>query len=77
MGMVVVACLAARAAGGVAGDNQVGMEINKLRRQLCEPLDLSLRSPILDDDVLPLQIPPLAQSLPKGVRHTPLFGRPQ
>jgi hypothetical protein len=68
-----VLCSAGR--GGVAGDNEVGIEIDELLRQLCESPDLSIRSPVFDDDVLPLHIAPLAQSPQKGVGHNPLLRR--
>ena len=59
-------CSAGR--GGIAGDDEVEIETNELLRQLCKSLDVSICIPVLDDDVLPLHIAPLAQSLQKGVR---------
>ena len=66
-------CSAGR--GGIAGDNEVEIEIDELLRQLCESLDLSIRSPVFDDDVLPLHIAAFPQSLLKSVDHRPLLGR--
>src|SRR5262245_43998414 len=61
--------------GGIAGENEIEIKTEQLRRQLWESLDPSIRSPVFDDDVLPLHIPALAQSLPKGVDRSPLLGR--
>ena len=65
MGIVVVASFAARTAGAVLRDDDVDFEMNQLGREVGEPLILPLRTSVLDDDVLALDLTELAQPLPE------------
>ena len=51
----------------IARDDEVDVKANQLHRQIREMLDLALREPILDRDVLILNIAELTQALPEGV----------
>ena len=65
MGIVVVASLAARVAVGPARDDNVYFETHEFGRKRGEAIEFSLcRSP-LNDNVFPLHVPKLAQTLPE------------
>ena len=58
MGMVVVAFLAANAAG-VSGDHdQINLKTNQVRRKLRQALMLLLCKPVLDVDIFSFQMEP-------------------
>jgi len=64
MGIVLVACLAARSVALRArGDNHVDLETHQLGRELREALDVARGSAELDDEVLALHVAQLSQSL--------------
>jgi len=50
-----------------ARDNHVDIEPSQFGRQAKQPLDVSIRASVLNDDVLTLDIAELTQSLPKGI----------
>ena len=56
MGIVVVACLAARAAGVPWVMMMSTLRLHQVRRECGETLILALGPPILDSDVLPLDV---------------------
>ena len=63
MGMVVVALLAANAAGRPCDHDQINLKTNQVRRKLRQALRLSLRKSVLDGDILSLNPSKLAQLL--------------
>ena len=65
MGIVVVACLAARAAGVLRGHDGINLERNQFGRKSGEPLGLPLGRSVFDHDVAALDLTELAQSLPE------------
>ena len=67
IGMLLVACLAARA-GGVEGATMTSTFIRTSSAASSRvSLNLPAREPILDGDVLTLDVPEVAQALPEGV----------
>ena len=60
IGMVVVACCAARAPGVAPHEDEVDLEAGKLRRQAWEAIEVAVRRPVLDEDVLTLDITKIA-----------------
>ena len=62
IGIVVVACLAARVPGVAVGHDDVDLETNQLSRQLGEPVILALRPAEFDDDVLAFDVAEVAQT---------------
>ena len=65
IGIVVVACLAARAPGTAVGHDDVDLEPHQLGRELGKPVVLALRPAELDDEVLALDVAELAQARPE------------
>ena len=65
MGIVEVASLAARVAAGPRRDDDVYLETHQLGRERREAIEFSLRISPLNDDVFPLHVPKLAQTLPE------------
>ena len=63
MGIVDVASLAARVACRTSRDDDVYLETHQLGRERGEAIEFSLCISILDDNVLPLHVPKLAQTL--------------
>ena len=73
MGMVVVAFLAANAAGRPCDHDQINLKTNQVRRKLRQALRLSLRKSVLDGEILSLDPAKLAQLLQERLhedRHT-------
>jgi hypothetical protein len=64
IGISRVACCAARASGREPSDDDI-FETDQLGGQLGKPVHLSFRRSKLKSNVLPLDIPPIAQRLPK------------
>src|SRR6202048_5444977 len=65
IGISRVACFAATAVGVNQSDDDIDLETNQLSCQFGKPVDLSFRRPKLKSNVLPLDIPQIAESLPK------------
>jgi hypothetical protein len=68
MGIVSVACCAARAAG-VRRDDDVNPKSGQFGRLIYEPLDLAICCSVLNKDVLAFHIAEFMQSLPEGIDH--------
>ena len=49
--------------------------MNELSRKVRQPLELSFRPPIFNDDVFPLHVTKFAQSLPESLRAVRAPGR--
>ena len=67
MGMVLVACLAARAAGVPGGHDDINLERNQFGRESGEPLELPLGISVFDHDVAALDVTEVTQSLAEGL----------
>ena len=67
MGMVLVACLAARAARCASGHDDINLERNQFGRKSGEPLDLPLGISVFDHDVAALDVTEVTQSLTEGL----------
>ena len=63
MGMVLVTCLAARAAAVTRGHDDINLERNQFGRKSGEPLELPLGIPVFDHDVAALDVAEVTQSL--------------
>ena len=75
MGIVLVACLAARAAGVPPRHDDVNLQGNQFGRKSREPLELSLGIPVFDHDVAALDITEVTQSLTEGLVHVGVSGQ--
>ena len=64
MGIVFVAFLAARIGLSPPRHEDMDLETHQLGRKLGEPIELPLRIPVLDGDVLSFYVAKLAQSQP-------------
>jgi hypothetical protein len=71
IGIVRVALLAARYAGGRRCQDDVNRKTDKLGRKLWEPLSLISGPTIVDEDVLPLDVAVLAKLLPECLKNWP------
>ena len=67
MGMVVVACLAARAAGVPEGHDDINLERHQFGRQSGEAVVLPLGISIFDYEVATLDVTEVAQPLAEGL----------
>ena len=67
MGIVVVACLAARAAGVPLRHQDIHLETDQLGREVGEPLELPFRPAVLQDEVLAFDIAERAHSLQESL----------
>ena len=65
MGIVAVASLAARVAVGTTRDDDVYLETHQFGRERGEAIEFPLCISILNDNVFPLHVPKLAQTLPE------------
>ena len=65
MGIVLVACLAARIADEVYDDKDIDLELHEFGHKAWDPVQLSLSVAILNQDVFPLDITEISQPLPE------------
>ena len=69
MGMVLVACLAARAAACACRHDDINLERNQFGRKSGEPLELPLGISVFNHDVATLDVTEVTQSLTEGLRQ--------
>jgi hypothetical protein len=67
MGMVLVACLAARAARVIGGHDDINLERNQFGRKSGEPVELPLGIAEFDHEVAALDVTEVTQSLTEGL----------
>ena len=67
MGIVLVACLAARAWGCAWGHDDINLERNQFGRESGEPLELPLGISVFDHDVATFDVTEVPQSLTEGL----------
>ena len=67
MGMVLVACLAARARECASGHDDINLERSQFGRESGEPLELPLGISVFDHDVAALDVAEVTQSLAEGL----------
>ena len=67
MGIVLVAFLAARVATD-PGDDHIDLETHEFGRKVGKAIGISLRISILNDNVFPLHVAKLAQTLPERLK---------
>ena len=65
MGIVLVACLAARIADEGWDDKDIDLELHEFVHEAWDTVRLSLSAAILDHDVFPLDVTEISQSLPQ------------
>ena len=67
MGIVLVACLAARIAGRGTSDKHIDLELHEFGHEAWDTVHLSLNVAILNLDIFPLNITEISQPLPECV----------
>ena len=65
MGIVLVACLAARIAGMRSQDKDIDLELHEFGHKAWDTVRLSLNVAILNQDVFPLNVTEISQPLPE------------
>ena len=65
MGIVLVACLAARIAAGSCKDKHIDLELHEFGHKAGDTVQLSLSVAILNQDVFPLDVTEISQPLPE------------
>ncbi len=71
MGIVLVACLAARIAGVSPHDKDIDLELHEFGYKAWDTVQFSLSVAILDHDVLSLNVTEISQPLPECLDQRP------
>ena len=74
MGIVLVACLAARIADGIVDDKDIDLELHEFGHKAWDTVQLSLSAAILNQDVFSLDITEISQPLPECLDVRPGIG---